>query len=873
MVPTKSTILIVDKKNTYAQALGRHLIHHASIVVVSRELVEQENGTIAVPYTLPIPQIPEGAYSTIIFVWDEKEAHLLEPLSQKAQASGGNCVVLCTDEELGKVREVVERIGVPIAMLVVGDVFGTGESVLDKYLQKAKNTRHMSLPHMGLHMWYPVLFADVVERIVDCIHAKREGSFFIGPSHQVTSISLFHGIQTIEPELAIDFSDEKEAQIEKERHPQSIFNQYDSIKKLQGYYRTLHRKRENTKSVGTVVFAKPVKKISRRRGWMVYMLYLLLLFVSLPILVAVATGGIGTFLLYQSAQGLRQGNFALGLQEAVSAEQNYTLSQTSLDLAKKEFSLVGQEKSLVMLGSELTIGIQASRAMQNALTAAESLGNILRGKTLAPKDDADRAVGSLKNLSLQLGEIPTKALPEQYQKSVVLLQSLNVQLAGTIDELPQVLGISGERIYLVLFQNNMELRPGGGFIGSYGLLRLHNGAIKDFSIHDVYDADGQLKGHVEPPFAIRRYVPLVHLYMRDSNFDVDFSQDAKIAAQMLFQETGDRVDGVVGVDLNALKSLLSAVGSVYVPSYNQTITDTNFFTLIESHAEKGFFPGSTQKKDFLRAFAVALQDKIIQKGIISWQNALQGVEDMVLGKHVVVGFSDPLLEESFNAANLSGSLTDKRSAEVGQVNDFLGISEANLGVNKDNAFVVRGLSQQAIIDSLGTLHNTSTLTLTNNSDGSWPGGVYRNYIRFIVPQNATVDSISLNGQKQQIVPAITDPRIYEAKGFIAPRGLEVATEKEAGKTLYGFLVTVPVQKSMTIAVSYSLTKAFNLTQQKQTYDLLLWKQPGVDTYPYAVTITIPQTFNFLTKNAVGQSITFAGNLSGDTRISVSFAAK
>src|SRR3989344_5241553 len=114
----------------------------------------------------------------------------------------------------------------------------------------------------------------------------------------------------------------------------------------------------------------------------------------------------------------------------------------------------------------------------------------------------------------------------------------------------------------------MELRPGGGFIGSYGLLTFSKGKITDFSIHDVYDADGQLKGHIEPPFPIRRYLPQIHWYMRDSNWDVDFAKAASTSAYFLNAETGKTVDGVIGVDLSFVKNLLSVTGPITVSDYN-----------------------------------------------------------------------------------------------------------------------------------------------------------------------------------------------------------------------------------------------------------------------------------------------------------------
>src|SRR5258706_13230411 len=132
----------------------------------------------------------------------------------------------------------------------------------------------------------------------------------------------------------------------------------------------------------------------------------------------------------------------------------------------------------------------------------------------------------------------------------------------------------------------MELRPGGGFIGSYGLLTVDKGKIISFSIHNVSEADDQLKGHIEPPFQIRRYLNQQHWHLRDSNFDVDFLKDASQVAYFLQLETGQQIDGVIGLDLSFVKLVIQALGNVTVPEYAETITSDNFFQAAQSHAIK-----------------------------------------------------------------------------------------------------------------------------------------------------------------------------------------------------------------------------------------------------------------------------------------------
>ncbi|MGH9856523.1 MAG: DUF4012 domain-containing protein, partial [Acidobacteriota bacterium] len=376
---------------------------------------------------------------------------------------------------------------------------------------------------------------------------------------------------------------------------------------------------------------------------------------------------------------------------------------------------------------------------------------------------------------------------------------------GTIDTWPAVLGFEEKKTYLVLFQNNMELRPGGGFIGSYALLSVENGKMGKLQIHDVYDADGKMTTHIEPPYALRRYLGAAHWYLRDSNYDPDFTKDAMQAAQFLELETGERVDGVIAVDTTFLKNLLSVLGSVNVPDYKETVTADNFYLLTQTHAEKDFFPGSTQKKDFLRSLTTAMMTELFETKEYSSEKLLLETERSVRSKHLLFAFADKGIQNVFTVNGLSSSLHDGRSEEKQKILDYLGVIDANVGANKANYYVKRSITHSVNMKGLDGLQETAVAMYNNTSEKDSPfGGDYKNYVRFLIPANAKVTGVSIDGVTVQTVSAITDASVYTTPGFIPPSELEVDEEQIGGKKAVGFFFIVPAGKTKTVALHYTV---------------------------------------------------------------------
>jgi len=75
---------------------------------------------------------------------------------------------------------------------------------------------------------------------------------------------------------------------------------------------------------------------------------------------------------------------------------------------------------------------------------------------------------------------------------------------------------------------------------------------------------------------------------------------------------------------------------------------------------------------------------------------------------------------------------------------------------------------------------------------------------------------------------------------VPPPGLEVNKETQAGKDIYGFLMNVDPQEIKTISLKYTLLKRIDLSAPEQNYFLKIFKQPGIDSYPYNFSINYPQ---------------------------------
>jgi hypothetical protein len=380
--------------------------------------------------------------------------------------------------------------------------------------------------------------------------------------------------------------------------------------------------------------------------------------------------------------------------------------------------------------------------------------------------------------------------------------------------LPDILGKNQSKTYLVLFENNMELRPTGGFIGSYGLMTFDSGRLSDFAISDVYSADGQLNGHVEPPAPIKQYLGEANWWLRDSNWDPDFPTSAQRAEWFLGKEIGKQVDGVAAVDLFPIKEILKYTGPIFLPDYNLDITSDNLYEKTESEAQDNSFAGSRQKASFLTALSGSLLSEIGKLNPKQKLSVLESFYSAFDERHVQLYLHDDASENALNIMGWDGSVT-LPSCSGNCYADMAGLSEANVGVNKANYFIQRTINLTVSLGS-SEIDRTLTLNLKNNANqGLGKSGEYTDYIRLLIPGDAEVVNIeSITGQNQETLT----PEVTEEKG-----------RKEAG-------VLVDVLNGQNKTIVFSWKSQINTSSPYTLYGLYLRKQAGTDADPLTVDI-------------------------------------
>jgi hypothetical protein len=377
----------------------------------------------------------------------------------------------------------------------------------------------------------------------------------------------------------------------------------------------------------------------------------------------------------------------------------------------------------------------------------------------------------------------------------------------------------GGRTYIVLFQNNYELRPTGGFISTYGELKFSSGIYRGVTFHDVY---GEIDDHprVEPPLILSALLDgedyTGHTF-RDANFDPDFTV-AKDEIVRFYQMTNpdQRVDGVIALDFQFMETLVEHYEPLFVDGYELT-GDNLFETLstlssdIDRHDEEAL----AARKDITGPLA----SKLIKKTMFPpWRirGVLKLMSDAFEEKHMLASFNRARVQKAFSSRGWDGALPQSDAG------DFLAINDANYGGMKSSRYITRDIQYELDIsnrkDVLGNPVIISTLSVTLSHEGTYNipfSGDYSGFLRSLIPLGSDI-----------------------------LEGSDIGEDREDVEVL-GEVVSLAPGESVTYTYSYELPE---YVWNSGAYDLHLHKQPGTNADHYRVVVRAPQGMSFISES-------------------------
>ncbi|MCH6471804.1 DUF4012 domain-containing protein [Sinomonas terrae] len=268
------------------------------------------------------------------------------------------------------------------------------------------------------------------------------------------------------------------------------------------------------------------------------------------------------------------------------------------------------------------------------------------------------AYSEVARLKSGFGTIPQVSGGVERFKSVLGKAAQQVSTADTVTRvLPSALGSSGPRTYLVLFQNNAELRATGGIPGAAAEVHIDNGHI---TLGRQTEAKG-FPAFQQPVLPLADpakglYGPILGEYFQDVNLTPQFPLTARLASEMWKQRFGDHTDGVLSLDPVALSYLLQATGPVHLAT-GETLDSSNAVELLLSDAYSKY--SSVQEKDDFFATAAAAVFSKVAMGSFQPRAMLDALTRAAAEHRLLAWSPNQSEQDAITAGNLSGSLPEQ----------------------------------------------------------------------------------------------------------------------------------------------------------------------------------------------------------------------
>jgi len=643
----------------------------------------------------------------------------------------------------------------------------------------------------------------------------------------------------------------------------------EDIKKIDLHKHVEPIDQKQTETVKTMKFKFKPKINIPKKVWVILgsVVGVFFLFVLVIAIMLLPLRGVFTKAMVVKAVG-QETLTAVKSQDIGAAKGKLQELRGKMDELQTEYKKVSSLMAVPFIGNylkdgqhALNAGFAAISAGEKAVEALEPNADLLglKGKsTFVAGTAEDRLQMAVKTMSAltpkikemadnvdtlrkELSQIDPNRYPEKFQGKEVRatmtagfavveeMANLFVNAQPLLMNLPSLLGEPKEKRYLILFQNDKELRSTGGFLTAYARFRMVKGKPILEKSDDIYALDKALKKKYEAPREILTFHKGVNsLYIRDSNLSPDFKQSMKQFEDMYEQTSGkEPIDGIIAIDTHVLVEVLRILGpiEVYGKTFSADIDKrcdcARAIYELEDYSTRPVGYIREDRKDIIGV----LMQRILQMALgVSpskyWGNLFQMLIAEINQKHVLTYFHDADTQKAAENFNMAGRImTASETAALLKYKegewDYLHVNNSNMAGAKSNMFVSEKITKDTTVNGDGTITTKLTVDYKNPYQGSdcglESGGLclnapLRNWVRVYVPKGS---------------------KLVESKGTQSPKEVNKPIPMETllglSKTYFeGFLIVNPMGTAK-LELTYS-----SPVDARKGYNVLIQKQPGTN---------------------------------------------
>ncbi len=500
------------------------------------------------------------------------------------------------------------------------------------------------------------------------------------------------------------------------------------------------------------------------------------------------------------------------------------------------------------------------------------------------RQELDRALLIKANLDTVHFSPRVRTLFDQLDPIIALMDD---GLAAAVS-LPKILGASSEgpKTYLVLVQNEDELRATGGYITSVGSFVIRDGELSGLEFEDSSNFQDWSLPYPQAPWQVAEYMNIPVILLRDANWSVDYPEAVRMVEFLYSYTSQHSVDGVIAMDQQALVIILQALGPLTVEGSSEPVTAQNVVAFMRRSKIPPPLenrPEDWYRKSFINTMASALLKKLLSGDGYAPDQLARSVLQALNERHILLQFDDVGMTELLSRRKWDGAV----KAGAG---DFLMSVDTNMGYNKTNALVKQSLLYEVDLTTANYLKGNLTLTHTNRavtqgacipfqsvnledrSLENWYGmhRCYYNYLRVYVPGGSRLAAATPHAipgewtMLQQPVEAAVDLLQDDLDGLDGFGTFLVVPGGETLTTQFQFELPAEVlsRDPITGAITYSLT----IQKQSGTLAIPVTIQLRLPTGAQIEKINLPYTLD-------GEIVLISTNLRTDIKLEVVYLAQ